>query len=274
MKRFSNKYCFLIVFLFCLSTIAKADNKDKLYNKARYAYVADKQKAVTGKKSGSDVFGQRSNRVQVTAGVVDVVIGSEGSVVSLNSISIFKSGSDCKIYQLLRLGAVDCLVIKEGELWRYLKIDKKGGCSVSQQYQERLKHISHDSGALKTKDKYVKFGETVEVEADRSGFWSFYSRFKSEERFQRSRISFPVSRSFVNERDEKISSDFMSEKEWVYMDFTSDEMFRWNPPLVKSDTASVHMEGLGSDIKIRFRKQRNKWKLVAVSIVSQDQNAE
>lgn len=214
-------------------------------------------------REGEDFsFSQSSRMMKTVAGMVDIDEDDMNQLVRLNGVTVFAAPVNMRFRKIYKAGLEDAVLIDCENSYRILTVKADGRYGVSVKYQKMPENINDRMGAIHIGARRVNIGKSGKVAGDLKSFWLFYTRFRQDENFQRSRVVFPSVRNRYDADGKLTGSVKVAEKDWAFTTFEDSPPYFWDDPVVKGNAAYVTLKGEGANVRVIFEKKRGEWKLV------------
>ena len=95
-------------------------------------------------------------------------------------------------------------------------------------------------------------------------FTIFFERFSSEEKFQISRIQFPVKSKILNTDTGKFEVKILSKSEWFYTYFSDSKYLKSFHQQGSEEKVNIQVEDTGVSVDYIFQLANGKWYLIEI----------
>lgn len=205
-----------------------------------------------------------SNAVMTTAGKLAIAAGwDSGDGITLNGEMIYRpENSSMSIEKLFRTGSGDVVRFKESLSYRFIILKPDGTYEITGEYQKESR-VTSEKGEIKINKKsigeVIKSGQTSLL---LKSFYTFFDRFKADEEFQLSRVTFPFKRQRFNPDDgHLLSSTDVLKSGWEFVTFEDSEDYAWAEPEIRENETTIRLAGKGLHLVVVFKQVNGKWYL-------------
>jgi hypothetical protein len=183
-----------------------------------------------------------------------------GSCITLNGEMIYNSSKGpLRFDHLYKAAAGDVVQFKDADSYALIIIETSGTYKISGQY-ETVPALTLAKGEFRINNQPVQVKESGKTSAQARMFYLFLDRFKADEEFQRSRVTFPFKRMTYNpETTQLLNTEEVSKKEWEFTMFQDSPDYAWSEPKIGEDKAEIELSGKQLRVIVVFERINGKW---------------
>jgi len=209
--------------------------------------------------------------MKINAGILSAATGIKGNHLKLNGVTIYQEPGELEFQRIYKTNFEDIVVLRASSgaagssnfSYRLVIFKSNGAYHISSSYGREPGQVTSENGSVLVKGqpiRVIKKGKTSLIQKD---FYSFFYRFKADEEFQLSHISFPFHRKSYDPATGKLLNILkIPRSDWEFTPFEDNPSFTWSEPEVSKHQAIIYLTGKQVKIGIIFKKENGRWILV------------
>jgi len=202
-----------------------------------------------------------STDMMTVAGKISINNTMDGRIsISLNSEMIYKTENEQLIFKkLFKTSKGDVVLFKEADIHRFIILTKKGEYLVTGQNKPTAKVSIINGKVFIGNQNVIVSSKGISSSLNRS-FYIFFERFRYDEEFQRSRVTFPFKRNRYDQKANKLlSTENVSNENWEFTMFEDSQEYSWSIPEINNNKTIIRLNGDGIDLSVIFKRIKSKW---------------
>jgi hypothetical protein len=202
--------------------------------------------------------------MMTTAGKLAVAtVWDGGRGITLNGEMIYNSNNGpLRFDKLYRTAAGDAVQFREADSYGFVILETGGTYMITGQY-DTVPAVTVEKGEIRINNEPIRVIESGKTSPLPRSFYVFFDRFKADEEFQRSRVTFPFKRMrYDPETAQLLNTEEVSKEEWEFTMFQDSPDYAWSVPKIGKDRAEVVLTGEQVRLIVVFKRINGKWVLV------------